>query len=141
MQHAGPVSALRHDQAPALTPDTREHRRPTLATGRGDGVTHVGRRHDAPITHPVDDVAGAKALFGCVGARRDAVDHHPASRGWEPVLGPGGLIERAQRQAEAGGKDMPHLEKTAHAMFDDLGWWARVLKQAREADSATARAA
>ena len=38
-------------------------------------------------------------------------------------------------------KDMPHLEKMAEAMFDDLAWWAHALKRSREESGAASRAA
>jgi NAD(P)H-dependent FMN reductase len=34
--------------------------------------------------------------------------------------------------------DSPHLEPTARAMLDELAWWARVLKVAREGTSTAA---
>jgi NAD(P)H-dependent FMN reductase len=33
---------------------------------------------------------------------------------------------------------LTHLTKTVHEMLDELAWWARTLKAAREADSALA---
>lgn len=47
----------------------------------------------------------------------------------------------AVMKGETALKDLPHLEKMADTMFDDLAWWARVLKQAREGEPSAAKAA
>lgn len=38
-------------------------------------------------------------------------------------------------------KDMPHFQKMADAMLDDLAWWARALKRSRETDRPASKAA
>ena len=44
----------------------------------------------------------------------------------------GGADFYAALKSEKELRDMPHLEKTAETMLDDLAWWAHALKRSRE---------
>ncbi|MEJ2665700.1 MAG: NAD(P)H-dependent oxidoreductase [Deinococcales bacterium] len=52
----------------------------------------------------------------------------------------GGADFIAARRGEKRLEDMPHLRTGAQAMLEQLAWWARALKTAREADEAVAAA-
>lgn len=47
----------------------------------------------------------------------------------------------AALKGEASLSDMPHLEKTAQMMLDDLAWWAHALKRSREESDRVSQAA